>query len=96
MKHPENVPAHPVPVIARPAMKASLFGARATVDQQFAREIVRDNHIPHRRLPISNTRMLKRNTGLTGKYLYAFPHTDCVAAKGKNIAEPYQPTSARL
>jgi hypothetical protein len=40
--------------------------------------------------------MLKRKTSFTEKYLYAFPHTDCVAAKGKNMADPYQPTSWRL
>ena len=29
MKHPENKPAQPTPVIARPAMKAWLLGASA-------------------------------------------------------------------
>ena len=41
-------------------------------------------------------RIPRRKTSFTGRYLYALPHTDCVAAKGKNIAEPYQPTSWRL
>lgn len=41
-------------------------------------------------------RIPSRKTCFTGKYLYAFPHTDCVAAKGKNMTEPYQPTSSRL
>lgn len=40
--------------------------------------------------------MLVIKTVLTGKYLYSFPQTDWVAAKGKNIADPYQPTSERL
>jgi hypothetical protein len=31
MKHPEKVPAQPVPVTARPAIKASLFGASASI-----------------------------------------------------------------
>lgn len=29
MKQPAKVPAHPVPMIARPAMKVGLFGAKA-------------------------------------------------------------------
>lgn len=33
MKQPANVPAMPTPVMARPAMKASLFGASANKTQ---------------------------------------------------------------
>jgi hypothetical protein len=41
-------------------------------------------------------RILSKKTGFTAKYLYAFPHIDWEAATGKTMAEPYQPTSARL
>lgn len=36
IKHPARVPAQPVPVTARPAMKALLFGASAQIDYQTA------------------------------------------------------------
>jgi hypothetical protein len=52
--------------------------------------------IPQIRLPISKTKILIENTIFIGKYLKHFPQTDCVAATGNNIAEPYHPTSSRL
>ena len=40
--------------------------------------------------------MLIRYTTFTGKYLKQLPQMDWVAATGKSIAEPYQPTSSKL
>jgi hypothetical protein len=42
MKHPENVPAQPAPVMARPAMKVSLFRATAWDIQRTAHESMTD------------------------------------------------------
>jgi hypothetical protein len=51
---------------------------------------------PQTKLPSSKTAMLIRKTVFIGKYLKALPQTDWVAATGKNMAAPYQPTSPRL
>lgn len=73
---PEEIPAPPTPVMARPTISAMLFGATPGQEIQFQsiehRNIQRN--LPHIKLPISNRTIDSKNEILSGKYLYAFPH----------------------